>query len=142
MIEDLKKAIEIIVPHENEKQFYKSILDKVEDNPSDLFENGKYRFGYSDSLRNDLTTNNKEIVKYLFFDLLTETYLQLRRRVINKDFLWSTLSVFLVNYECNHLRRQLDFNIYDNKDVDFTIENASTVFADSDYLVYLLKVHQ
>jgi hypothetical protein len=142
MIQDLKKAVEIIVPHEDERQFYKSTLDKVKGNPNELFENGKYRFGYSDSVRHSLTLDSKELPKYLFFDLLTEVYLPLKRKIKNKDLLWSNLSVFLVNYDCNHLRRQLDFNIYDNKDIDFTIDNSSAVFADSGYLVYLLKIHQ
>jgi hypothetical protein len=142
MIEDLKKAVDIIVPHDNEKQFYKTTLDLAAKNPNDLFENGRYRFGYLDSKRDHLTPDNRDIPKYLFFDLLTEIYLQLRRKIINKDSLWSTLSVFLVNNQCNHLRKQLDFNIYDNKEIDFTVDNASRVFADSDYMIYLLTVHE
>ena len=142
MTKDLKKAIEVIVPHENERQFYKCIMDKVSENPDELFESGKYKFGYPDSDRENLTPESKELPKYLFFDLLTEIYLPLKRKVKDKDLLWSSLSVFLVNYDCNHLRRQLDFNIYENKDIDFTVENSSKVFADSDYLVYLLKIHQ
>jgi hypothetical protein len=142
MTEDLKKAIEIIVPHENERQFYKSTVDKVSENPNELFESGKYRFGYPDSDRQNLTPDSKELPKYLFFDLLTEIYLPLKRKIKDKDLLWSNLSVFLINYDCNHLRRQLDFNIYENKDINFTVDNSSNVFADSDYLVYLLKIHQ
>jgi hypothetical protein len=142
MIEDLKKAIEIIIPHEHEKQFYKSALDKVSENPNELFESGKYRFGYSDSNRHNLNLNSEELPKYLFFDLVTEVYLPLKRKIKSKDLLWSHLSVFLVNYDCNHLRRQLDFNIYDNKDINFTVDNSSRVFADSEYVVYLLKVHE
>jgi len=142
MIEALKNAIDIIVPHESEKQFYKKTLDKVNDNPHELFENGKYKFGYADSARGDLTLNNTELAKYLFFDLLTESYLQLSRRITSKDLLWSTLSVFLINYDCNHLRRQLDFNVYDNKAIDISIDNASSVFADSEHLVYRLRVHR
>src|SRR5688500_7428154 len=96
MIEDLKKAIEIIVPHENEKQFYKSILDKVDDNFNDLFEDGKYRFGYPDSLRNDLTTNNKEMIKYLFFDLLTETYFTIEKKSYQQRF----FMVYVERFPC------------------------------------------
>ena len=142
MTEDLKKAIEIIVPHENERQFYQSTLDKVSENPNELFESGRYRFGYPDSARQNLTPDSKELPKYLFFDLLTEIYLPLKRKIKDKDLLWSNLSVFLVNYDCNHLRRQLDFNIYENNDINFTVDNSSKVFADSDYLVYSLKIHQ
>jgi hypothetical protein len=142
MTENLKKAIEIIVPHENERQFYKSIVDKVSENPNELFESGRYRFGYPDSDRPNLTPDSKELPKYLFFDLLTEIYLPLKRKIKDKDLLWSNLSVFLVNYDCNHLRRQLDFNIYGNKDTNFTVDNSSKVFADSDYMVYLLKIYQ
>jgi hypothetical protein len=93
MIDDLKRGIEIIVPHEEQRQFYKRVVDTVNRNPNEIFENGKYKFGYSDSDRNGLTPEIARFLSILFFDLLTETYLPLKRRIINKDLLWSNLSV-------------------------------------------------
>ena len=112
----------------------------LKEDKDSVFENDKYRFGYMDSERGHLKRNSKNLNNYVFYDLITESYLQLARKIKNQDDLWSRISVLLIHYDCNHLRQQLDFEIYDNKDLEYSIDNANNIFDTNDYVIYTLAI--
>jgi len=138
--EELLRALDFIIPHEDERSFKKETIMKLSNDKDSAFENSKYRFGYMDSDRSHLSKKSKSLNSYVFYDLITESYLQLTRKINNQDDLWSKISVLLINYDCNHLRPQLDFNIYDNKDVEYSIQNANELFDTDDYVIYSLAI--
>lgn len=140
MLKIVIEALEIIVPHEENKNYYKKVLENGESDSTLYFENGTYKFGYSDSNRSFLLHNKENIFEYVFYDLLTEEYLKLSRKIKNKDDLWTNLSGLLINYERDDLRKKLDFNIYDNKDYVFDLESCSTIFEDENTVVFELKI--
>ncbi len=138
--EELLKVLDLIIPHQDERDFMKETLLKLTNDKDSAFENGKYRFGYMDSERSHLDKKSKNLDTYVFYDLITESYLQLTRKINNQDDLWSKISVLLINYDCNHLRPQLDFQIYDNNDVEYSIDNANSIFDTDDYVIYSLTI--
>lgn len=137
----LIEALEIIVPHEENREYFKKVLESGNSDINFFFEEEIYKFGYTDSNRSFLFQDRKDIFEYVFYDLLTEEYLIPIRKIQNKDNLWSSLSILLINYERNDLRNNLNINLYDNKDYVFDIARCSNILEDENTVVYELKIY-
>lgn len=68
--ESLIDAIRIVVPHQEEQDFFAKTLEETISNNSSAFEGSKYRFGLIDSERNLLKPPSKELPFFVFYDLI------------------------------------------------------------------------
>ncbi|OQD44410.1 hypothetical protein BUL40_02320 [Croceivirga radicis] len=138
--ESLADAIKIVVPHDDEKEFcVKTIKDSISDGGS-AFESSKYRFGYMDSERKNLNPSHKQLPFFVFYDLITESYLQLTRKINSQDDLWSRISILLINHNLNQFKSQLDSEIYYNHEIEYHVDNSNMIFNSTEFVIYKMSI--
>ena len=130
--EQLKELINIIIPDiyfESKNSFYQ-MLDKSFENPKSIIDTTDLKNGFwglQDYTSDDFKT-------LIILDGLTEGFIE-RYNSNEIEELWSKLSVVLNCRNLQKLRNLIDYEIYDNKTVDYTFSNSSIIFKDTDFKV-------
>ena len=128
--EQLKELIDIIIPEiffESRNSFYK-ILDKSYEDPNSMidlinFEDGFW--GLKDYTSEDLQT-------LIILDSLTEGFLQ-RYRLDESEELWGILSSILNCRDLQKLRNLIDYEINNNRTIEYTFSNSSFIFRETEF---------
>ncbi len=134
--DDLEDSKLRVIDAFNEKESIFEDHGEFEDEELAKLPRYQYMCGFGHSVREHLTPDTEDLTSYVFFDVLTETgYLQFERKSQGKDDFWTALSLLLNINDLNHLRGQMDRQIYENKDVDFTVGTANKIFTDEHGIV-------
>ncbi|MCR1026646.1 hypothetical protein NQT66_17640 [Cellulophaga baltica] len=137
MIETLIALITLIIPIENkdDREGFIETTNRLDSVISDnvlISSTGLY--GIKDRKHPDYKT-------LVMLDILRDGYISYYSESFNNEHLWGTLSALLTTYGQNDYRKNLSFEIYDNPTIDYTIENSSLAFSQSNYMVYGIEIH-
>lgn len=136
MIETLIELIALLVPIENkdDREGFIKVTDRLDSIINDnTLNSSSGLYGIKDRKHPDYKT-------LVILDILRDGYISHYDESFNNEHLWGTLSALLTTYGQNDYRKNLSFELYDNPKINYTIENSSMAFSQSNYLVYGIEI--
>ncbi|MBB6463606.1 hypothetical protein [Flammeovirga kamogawensis] len=131
--------IELIVPEGGMKEDLKNDIKSFFKNPQIAFNDSNEYIGVL-CYRPEVTPKTSNLHEFYFFDILTESFLQLINGEVNKDELWRKMSVLLIVNDLNEFRSKLDYEIYENETKNYSWSNTNEIINSPNYKVYGLTV--
>ena len=129
------KLLELIIPHQHNLDWLTNVVDNIEENQDKVFRNGKYI--YRDKNLNPESTQLK--VHLINDHLQDEQYWIPIKDLDTNHKIWHWLSVFVGNYNIADMRNHLSSEIYDNPEFNKNIDDLSTLFDKTEYLIYQVQ---
>lgn len=137
MTENIIALITLIIPTEN-KDDIEGFIDATNRLDSIISDNV---LNSSSGLYGIKDRKHQDYKSLVILDILRDGYISFYDESFSNEHLWGTLSALLTTYGQNAYRRNLSFELYDNPNIDYTIENSSLAFSQSNYLVYGIEIH-
>lgn len=132
---DYQQLIQLLVVHDQQRVHYSKEVERTFTIPTALFENGTYYYAHN---RDGLKPDNPQLIRFVVYDILvSDQYLIPIQDIINKEYLWHWLSVFVGNNNVLNIRHKLTDTIY-NDNYIFDVGRASLIFSETDHLIYLI----
>lgn len=130
-----KQLIELLIPDvfsETQSSFIDLLLN-FEKNPENVIEKSVLGNGFYGIEKH----TDPDFKTYLSLDLLTQGFIS-KFNYNQVEHLWGILSSILNCQNIEFLRPLIDYEIYDNKEVEYNYENSSLIFKNTEYKVILL----
>lgn len=135
-VEDLYNLFDVIITekYNDTKEEFKTILKNSEENPQNVISQEIISEGFYGI--NDYS--NSGFLTMVALDVLSEGFIS----VIGFNFddnLWRRLNLLLIYNDAENLRSDLTYELYENKNINYTYENSGLIFKKFGFILFKLR---